>query len=327
MAAVSGIAAFVDFHVSSFVTDNLILTATASLIGPGTKMDASARISASTAITSVGASVKEALVPFGSGLVPSKLTIEFTATRPLGSGDKVMVTTDTNVFKGNDASSTSCTVAIDEGVPIEVTSSTVSSKTHRFDISTTEDTFELLKQTGYTTHGTESSLAFVINPLCKKDTNCAAFTVEVNDNAGRRVVTGTAAASNVVLTKVNGSGNIGGTTSATAVAGIATFGSVQIDAAGSDLVMRARVISPRTIVVATSAVGVSDNSIELSNTDYAGMSNGDALLYVAVGSTALGGLTNNNVYYIRKTTGTTKITLYDSRVNASNTSSTSGLTT
>ena len=33
------------------------------------------------------------------------------------------------------------------------------------------------------------------------------------------------------------------------------------------------------------------------------------------------------MYYIRKTTGTTKITLYDSRVNASNTSSTSGLTT
>ena len=41
----------------------------------------------------------------------------------------------------------------------------------------------------------------------------------------------------------------------------------------------------------------------------------------------LGGLTNNNVYYVRKTTGTTKIALYDSRVNASNTSSTSGLTT
>ena len=236
------------------------------------------------------------------------------------SGNIIVLSSDVDVFTATNDAATTCTVKVASGSPSSPASAVVSGTNntneislivldndttvpggssvviictsnlssnvagaHKFNVHTTSDAYQLTSQDGYTPHGSAASIVFISTPSCGASTNCASFSIEVRDSSGILVNMGPESSFTVSLSKVNGSGNIGGTTSATAVAGIATFGSVQIDAAGSDLVMRARVISPRTIVVATSAVGVSDNSIELSNTDYAGMSNGDALLYVAVG--------------------------------------------
>ena len=164
-----------------------------------------------------------------------------------------------------------------------------------FKVRTSTDAYELSAQAGYTTHGSASVLAFVTSPLCKAGTNCDSFSVEVRDANGVVVSTGTMASQNAVISKLSGTANVSGTLTASLESGKATFSSVQVDAAGSDVRLRARVTAPSAIGVDTSDVITGSDEITLTSSEYAGLNDGDEVLYARVdGGSVLAGLADND---------------------------------